>query len=100
MEQLLRDNVIFCLGIQLAFDPNNARFLLDAQEVAAGRLSMKEKPRLLVRASGLILPKIRRHLRTIVADDSEAYRLAPLEAYTPVLIDDAGWMMAGPNRGR
>ena len=91
----LRDNLIFCHAIQLAFDPNVALFLLDAKEVESSRITTEEKRQLLIHASRLILPRIKCYLQAIMSGNENADRFESLKAYSPVLLSDSDPVTAG-----
>jgi hypothetical protein len=82
----LRDNLIFCHAMQLAFDPNVALFLLDAEKIESSKMRMKEKRQLLIQASRSILPRIKHLLHSIMSGERPTERLGSLAAYDPVLL--------------
>lgn len=86
----LRDNLIFCHAMQLSFDPNVALFLLDAEEVESSHIPMKEKRRLLINASRLILPRIKCYLQIIMSGNESSDRLESLDVYSPAFLGDSG----------
>jgi hypothetical protein len=86
----LRDNLIFCHAMQLSFDPNIALFLLDVEEVESSQIPMKEKRRLLINASRLILPRIKCYLQIVMSENENPDWLESLGAYSPVLLNNTG----------
>lgn len=85
----LRDNLIFCHAMQLAFDPNVALFLLDAGKIESSQMRMKEKRRLLIQASRSILPRIKYLLHAIMSGERTTDRFGLPAAYSPVLLKES-----------
>jgi hypothetical protein len=81
----LRDNLIFCHAMQLAFDPNIALFLLDAEKIESSQMRMKEKRQFLVQASRSILPRLKYLLHAIMSGEEAGDRFGAPTAYRPVL---------------
>jgi len=80
----LRDNMVFCHSIQFSFDPNIGSFIIDAQKIEAGNLTMDEKRRQLIRAMDQILPTIKAYLRSIMTNTDQAAAHHNTKEYEPV----------------
>jgi hypothetical protein len=75
----------------LSFDPDVARFVLDADAVAASRtLTVAAKKRLIIAAGKMILPRIKFHLRTIMSGGAAVTNQEMPGSYRPVFAGDDG----------